>query len=206
MPIEVDTRGKLCPLPLIMLRRALKQYPQETLFEVLTDNETSCANLTDFVSQNGFSVHITSEDGFTLLTVDTAGCPIVPELSDQSDATDGFYTAPQQINVVQLRSDKMGQGSDELGSILIQAYLNALLELEELPTHIVCYNSGVMLATTDYSTHKTLQNLAERGVQVIVCGTCADYYGVKERLSVGKISNMLVIAELLSRADHIVAP
>ncbi|MDY6121730.1 MAG: sulfurtransferase-like selenium metabolism protein YedF [Porphyromonas sp.] len=206
MAIEIDTRGKLCPLPLIMLRRALKSNPHETCFEVFTDNETSCANLSDFVAQSGFSLQITAEEGFTVLTVDTTGRPVVPNPSDLSDPVVDSVGIRPVVSVIQLRSDKMGRGDDELGDILIQAYLNALKEIEELPTHIICYNSAVLLATRDRNTHVALRGLYESGVEIIVCGTCVDYYDVKDKLAVGQISNMLVIAELLSRADHIVAP
>lgn len=206
MSVKVDTRGKLCPLPLIMLRQALKHNEKETEFEVLTDNETACGNLTDFITQNGFSVNKTTREDYTILIVNTKGINIAPIATNPQHEETCSLPTKKGLDIVQLRSDVMGQGNDELGSILILAYLNALNELDNLPTHIICYNTGVRLATKSHSAHEALKKLEAKGVEIIVCGTCIDYFEKKEDLAVGKISNMFVIADLLSRANHIVTP
>ncbi|MFC4665776.1 sulfurtransferase-like selenium metabolism protein YedF [Falsiporphyromonas endometrii] len=206
MSVKVDTRGKLCPLPLIMLRQALKKNDKETRFEVLTDNETACGNLTDFITQSGFAVNRTTEEDYTLLIIDTKGINIAPIASQPNQEAECILPTQKGISVVQLRSNVMGQGEDQLGEILILAYLNALNELDELPTHIICYNTAIKLATKTHPAHESLKKLAAKGVEIIVCGTCLDYFKEKENLSVGKVSNMFVIADLLSRANHIVTP
>lgn len=201
MSITVDTRGKLCPLPLILFRKAIKEHPEERDFEVLTDNKISCANLIDFIQQHQFNYteeHVNAETTRLLVTVPKQAPETAPEHTS---------TRPERgIRVLQLRSDVMGDGDEKLGGILILAYLNALKELDEKPTHIICYNSGAKLATRGHDASQSLLQLQALGIEVIVCGTCANYYGITDELALGKISNMLTIAELLQQADHIVTP
>ena len=206
MLIKVDTRGKVCPLPLIMFRQALKQNQLETEFEILTDNETACGNLSDFICQSGFSVEKKEYEGYTSLKVNTKGKSIPSIQPQQGSEVSHPLKEMNSISIVQLRSDVMGQGEDQLGEILILAYLNALNEVESLPSHIICYNRGIRLATKSHPANEALKKLAEKGVEIILCGTCTDYFKQKEEIAVGKISNMLVIADLLSRAAHIVTP
>ncbi len=204
MAITVDTRGKLCPLPLILFRKAVKDHPDEKTFDILTDNQISCGNLMDYIRQNAYRyTREDSADGVTTLHV------TIPTVSTQTVSSTASDTPPRSLTgkrVVQIRSDIMGQGDNQLGTILILAYLNALKELDRLPTHIICYNSGVKLATKCHEASATLLELHSMGVEVIVCGTCTNYFGITDDLAVGKISNMFTIAELLHAADTIVMP
>jgi sulfur relay (sulfurtransferase) complex TusBCD TusD component (DsrE family) len=52
----------------------------------------------------------------------------------------------------------------------------------------------------------TLQALSEKGVEILSCGTCLDFYGLKEKLKVGKISNMYDITQSLLEADRLIRP
>lgn len=205
MAITVDTRGKLCPLPLIMLRKAIKEHSEEQRFDVLTDNATACGNLTDFVTQNGFLSQTIECEGYTLLAIDMKGQEgIVKHPSPTPTAT---ASLPSRHGiVVQLANDVMGGGERQLGELLIQAFLNTLVESDTLPTHVVCYNAGAKLATSTHPAHTALQRLADKGVSIIVCGTCIDYYDLRPILAVGKISNMYVIVETLSQADRVLRP
>lgn len=201
--MTVDTRGKLCPLPLILFRKAVKENPDERNFEILTDNKISCANLMDFIHQNAYTYTMEEQAGDTTLLRVT-----IPETRpmEAQEVPCPTPTPRTGKSIVQLRSDVMGQGDDGLGGILILAYLNALKELDRLPSHIICYNSAVKLATRAHQASATLLELQDRGVEVIVCGTCTGYYDVTEEIAVGKISNMLSIAELLHGADTIITP
>lgn len=201
MSVTVDTRGKLCPLPLILFRKAINEHPEESNFEVLTDNKISCANLIDFIHQHAYAYTEETVDAETTRLVVT-----VPAQAAQVSSESTSARPERGIRVLQLRSDVMGDGDEKLGGILILAYLNAVKELDEKPTHIICYNSAAKLATRQHEASKSLIELQEVGIEVIVCGTCANYYGVTDELALGKVSNMFTIAELLQQADHIVTP
>jgi selenium metabolism protein YedF len=86
------------------------------------------------------------------------------------------------------------------------AFLKTLPELEPRPNRLILINSGVRLASEGSNVLEALGKLSEKGVEIVSCGTCLDYYGLKEKLRVGKISNMYDIAESLLGADRIIRP
>lgn len=199
--IVVDTRGKLCPLPLIMLKRSILDNPVGTTFTVLTDNEISCSNLNDFIADGGYETVEEDHGDYTSITFTATSKPAAQENTDQ------VVRAASGKRVVKFKSDRMGEGDPKLGEILVRAFLNTIPELDPLPTHIVCYNGGVHLACEGTDTAETLKKLhEENGIEIIVCGTCVDFYGVKDKIAVGKISNMYSIAQLLTDADHTIEP
>jgi len=100
----------------------------------------------------------------------------------------------------------MGEGSQELGRLLLQGFVNAIGEVEPKPSTIVMYNDGVKLAAVGSPVLEGLRALEQGGVEVLVCGTCVEYYGIKGNIGVGTISNMFAILERLSRAGHVVQP
>lgn len=202
MSTLVDTRGKLCPLPLILFRQALKEHPEETVFEILTDNAISCSNLMDFIRDKQFGVAQSDEGETTRLTVTVT--------TTVENVTPTGAPAPASAEpgntVVVLTHDAMGYGNDELGHTLIKSYLTALAEVEPLPQKIVCYNTGALLATRESHVLEALRKLESLGVDILVCGLCTDFLHLKERLAVGRISNMLAIAETLASASKVVYP
>ena len=202
MSVLVDTRGKLCPLPLILFRQALKDHPEETDFEILTDNAISCSNLMDFIRDQKFSFSETIEGDTTRLSV------LVPRNSQETKPLGQNLPEPpvEPRNVVVLTHDTMGHGNDELGAILIKSFLTALAEVTPLPRRIVCYNTGALLATRESPVLPQLQKLETLGVDIAVCGLCTDFLSLKDRLAVGHVSNMLSIVESLTSATKIIYP
>ena len=198
----VDTRGKLCPLPLILFRQALKDHPEETHFEILTDNAIACSNLMDFIRDQQFSYTETAEGDTTRLTVTVSG----DKEQETPQEAPLLVPKPEDNTVVVLTHDAMGHGNDELGHILINSFLTALAEVNPLPKTIICYNTGALLATKESPVLAPLQKLESLGVQILVCGLCTDFLALKERLAVGRVSNMLSIAETINKASKIIYP
>ena len=98
---------------------------------------------------------------------------------------------------VLVASDRLGRGADELGALLIKGFIYALAEADVPPRRIIFMNAGVRLSTEGSPSLPDLVRLSGRGVEILSCGTCLDYYGVKEKLSVGRISNMYEISAFL---------
>jgi selenium metabolism protein YedF len=92
----------------------------------------------------------------------------------------------------------MGTGDAAFGRKLMEGFLYALTEQQHLPAYIVCYNKGVELTTRSQKTAGDLKALASRGVEVLSCGLCLDYYGLKDALQVGQVTNMYRICELMT--------
>jgi selenium metabolism protein YedF len=108
--------------------------------------------------------------------------------------------------VVVVSSNVMGHGDDKLGSILIKGFIYSLTCLETLPKAVIFYNSGVKLAVEGSEVLEDLKTLADAGVEIVACGTCLEFYQLKEKLAVGKIVNMLDIVERQAKATKVVKP
>lgn len=92
-----------------------------------------------------------------------------------------------------------------LGEILVRGFFHTLGEVEPLPDTIIFFNSGVKLVVEGSSVLEDLRDLHERGVEILVCGTCLGYYGLKDKVVVGEVSNMYAIAETMLRAGKVVS-
>ncbi len=198
----VNGKGLLCPQPLILTRKALKNcLPGETL-QIEIDNKTAFQNILTYLNDQALSPEGTELDGIFHITVVNEKVE-AKEVSGTGSIDPGMCS---NSYVVVVSSDKMGDGDAELGAILIKAFLNSLIEQPILPTHLIFYNSGVKLATNDSGVIGSLKTLDESGVDVMICGTCVDFYEVKTLLAVGRISNMFTITETMAKAGHIIKP
>ena len=108
--------------------------------------------------------------------------------------------------VVAIASDRMGSGNDELGKVLIKSFIFAVTQLDELPKTMLFYNGGATLTTEGSDSLEDLKSLEAMGVEIMTCGTCLDYYGLKEKLAVGSVTNMYSIVETLAGASKIIKP
>lgn len=207
----VDARGELCPLPLIKTKKAVSQASTGDVIEVISDNDTAKCNLMDYITELGFEPNYRMEDQthYIRFTVgeqlvglkNNANFEKTPECAlpkVQAEQTTGY--------TVVIKSMKMGDGDPVLGAMLMRAYINSLPEVDLKPKTIILYNEGVKLALKDSDTAETLKELANSGIEIIVCGTCVDFYDVKEQLVVGKISNMYNISTLMSESTFIAYP
>ena len=108
--------------------------------------------------------------------------------------------------VVVIASDKMGEGSEELGKTLMKGFIYALNQQETLPKTMLFYNGGAALTCEGSPALEDLKSLAVQGVEILTCGTCLNFYGISDKLQVGEVTNMYVIAEKMTQAGLIVKP
>jgi selenium metabolism protein YedF len=108
--------------------------------------------------------------------------------------------------VIVIAENKMGRGNDELGYVLIRAFLHTIALQAEKPDIMIFYNTGVKLAIQGSEVLDDLKELASAGVEMLVCGTCLNYFEAKEKLGVGVVSNMYDIAGIMSRAGRLLVP
>lgn len=203
--MNIDCRGKLCPAPLIMTKKAIKEASTGELIEVVVDNDIACDNLSKYLNElNIVFTEQTREDGLHVIEFINKGYSVAPVNGNIGYCSVEY--AQQRRYVVVMKSDKMGCGDDALGSMLMKSFLTSLEQTDILPEYIVIYNSGVFLTLKDTSTLDSLILLKQKGVKIIVCGTCLDFYQLKERFGVGEISNMFKITNILSSTDYVVYP
>lgn len=195
----IDTRGHVCPVPLIMAKSAIKEASTGDKMLIISDNDTSCQNLMQYLTDLGANPLKEVKDSEFHITI------TVPEPHAAMPEAES-YCSTDKGYVVVVKSDKMGQGDDNLGSILIRAFINSLKDADKLPTHIILYNAGVKLALKGTDSGASLVNLEALGVKIIVCGTCVDFFGIKEEIAAGTISNMYQITKFTAEAGHVIYP
>lgn len=197
---EINAIGQACPMPVILTKRALKEYPGQTI-KISVDNEIATQNLSKMAEQLGMSVKIeeTTEAAYTVYlfqnsTVEGNGMNRkAPEAAASSVASDGRIPY-----LVALHSDTIGQGSEELGRTLMRSFLFSLTEQEHLPEKILFYNGGAKLTAEGSPVLEDLKALEAEGVEILTCGICVEYYDFKDKLMVGAATNMYRIVELQS--------
>ena len=142
----------------------------------------------------------------TVTGTDAAATAEPAAVSKAEEAISCMPDSRRKKKLVVLRSGKMGEGSDELGTALMKSFIYALTELEELPETILLYNGGAYLSCEGSDSLEDLKSLEAQGVEIMTCGTCLNYYGIADRLAVGSVTNMYAIAEKMAEADTIICP
>lgn len=196
MNVLVDCMGMTCPIPVVETRKVLKTAEEGDILEVLVDNRTSVENLEKMARQMGLqSWPETVADGEYVVRIEAA-----TTAGGRSCASMSFGEG----TVVVVPSDKLGEGDERLGRTLMKGFLYALLEQDELPTAVLFYNAGAKLTTVDSESLADIRSLAERGVEILTCGTCLNHYDLTEKLAVGSITNMYTICEKQMSAGRLV--
>ena len=199
--ITVNAMGDNCPIPDIKTKKAIAALTGPETIEVLVDNEIAVQNVTKMASGSGGKV--TSEklgDAEFKVTIEMEGAPA----ADEAEAV--CVPDARDNTVVVVSSDRMGSGNDELGKVLIKGFIFAVTQLDTLPKTMLFYNGGATLTTEDSDSLEDLKSLEAQGVEIMTCGTCLDYYGLKDKLAVGTVTNMYSIVETMAKAGRIVRP
>lgn len=203
--LVADTSGQLCPAPLIATKKALRETAPGESFQVITDNRTSFSNISRFLRDNNIGFSFTESDGIWTLTVKKTGS--TGETADPSEyCTTEIPHFSKGSYIVVFSSDKMGEGDDSLGRLLIGNFIRAIKELDLLPGKMVFYNSGVKLISDKSPVAGHLKELEKMGVTLLVCETCAKHYSIVENISAGILSNMFEIAQTMASAGNVIKP
>ncbi|MFW6281142.1 MAG: sulfurtransferase-like selenium metabolism protein YedF [Halanaerobium sp.] len=186
---KIDAKGLACPKPVVLTKKALEEDN-----EVLTivDNEAASKNVAKLAKKLNCKVSILEEND-KLFKVN------IKKKKEQSLNSDDDNDAKTYL----IDSEYFGEGSPELGKILIKGFLNTLLEVDPLPKKIIFLNSGVKLTSVYNDTVEVIQELGEKNVEILSCGTCLDFYDLKSELKVGEISNMYEIVDSLNSGSFV---
>lgn len=188
--VKVNAVGFVCPVPVIMTKKALNEIAEGEV-EVLVDNETAKQNLEKLAKELGYEFKSCEASGNFQVVI------------NKKPNEDKKETKEENIVVV-IDSDQMGKGDEELGKILVKGFIYSLTEMETLPKTVILYNKGVLLATVNENTIEDLKKLESMGVEVISCGTCANYYHVQDKLQVGSLTNMYTIVDRQFKATKLI--
>lgn len=206
MPEIINARGLACPQPVILAKKALEAHGEVL---VLVDNTTAVENITRLASAMGCSVEVSDQPGGAYrihLNKPSAAAVDKPEAERHSSGAVDYHSCTAGPVVFLITSDTMGRGSEELGAVLMKSFIHTATELEAGPDVMIFYNAGVKLVIEGSDLLDDLKKLDEKGARMLVCGTCADYFDVTDKIAVGAVSNMYDIAGILSGAGRIVQP
>lgn len=198
---QVDARGLACPKPVLLAREALQAIGDEAgRIEMVVDNRTAVENLTRMAASYGIKAMVgdAADGNYSVVVEKTAGNVHLPELGESAACAGGGDKA------LLLASDKIGAGSDELGEILMRSFLYTLARAENRPGTIILMNAGVKLAVKESPVLDELRELVAKGVKLLACGTCLDYYDLKSSLEVGTLSNMYDITDVMLAVNGVI--
>lgn len=209
--VVVDMRGSLCPMPVIATKKAMEEHPGAVI-TTLVDNEVSRDNVTKFGKSRQCEVTVATGGNTHYLTMVPAGTQVAtvfPEASaTKASVTEVASEAPKSPaasvsspnfggKVLLITKDYLGEGNEELGRTLMKTFMFCLAESDVKPSKIYFINSGVKMVTEESPHLENLKNLVEAGVDIAACGICLDFYGLKEKVVVGSITNLYAITEAM---------
>ena len=193
----IDARGKACPTPVIMAKKAISAG--ESTFTVLVDNTTAVENLKRLAENQGFDAAAAEAEGVFSVAFTRTGCAACEEAVNSPLPTPGGDWA------VFVGRDIIGDGDRELGTNLMRMFFYTLSQGEDKPGAVLFMNAGVKLPTLDEQVAEHLKTLSAVGVEILVCGTCLNFYGLTDRLRVGTVSNMYDIVTRMQKAGKVVS-
>lgn len=190
--MRLDAGGKACPIPVIMAKKELDNGVQD--LEIIVDGQTQIDNLARLGKTYGREI-TSAPEGEKFLVTFANGDGIVPEAAAAFDA--GSYA-------VFFNKHGIGQ-ENELGANLAKMAIFTLSESDNIPSYILFMNGGVKLTTgAEPQIIDNLNTLIEKGTKVLVCGTCLNFFGVKEDCKVGTVSNMYDILGAMQEVSKVI--
>ena len=200
----IDCCGLACPLPVVNAKKAAEELNTGDVLTVLVDNEIAVQNLSRFAEHKGFGVSAEKKaDKEYAVIMQIAGGTAAPA---REEAVACVMDSRRKGMLVVLSANVMGTGDPKLGTSLMKAFVFALTKQDQLPDTILCYNTGAYLTCEGADTMEDLKLLESEGVTILTCGTCLDFYGLKEKLAVGGATNMYDIVERMENAVQIIKP
>ncbi len=197
----IDAMGKACPMPVVLAKKEIDAGERD--ITVAVDNEIAVGNLKRLAAGNGIDVKVENvEGGFNVIFAGGAQVPQTPssaiEPSVCSVVNGCGYT-------VFFGKDYVGEGDYTLGHNLAKMMLYTLAESDDVPAAVIFMNSGVKMPTSDkMDIINSINTLIEKGTEVLVCGTCLNYYGITDQLKAGTVSNMYEIVEKMKSSAKVI--
>jgi len=197
----VDARGKTCPQPVILTKREVDFGENEII--TIVDNETAKSNVIKFGKKLNFEckeevktdgIYITLTRGVLIDTNEVTEKKEAITVENKKHLNKGYVFG----------TDILGKGSDELGKTLMKGFIYTITETKPYPNYMIFLNSGVKLTASGSDSVEDLKKLEDAGVKIVSCGTCLDYYNIKDELSVGQVTNMYDIVETITNSDNAV--
>lgn len=188
----VDARGLNCPQPVIMTKKVMDEDDGSLEIITIVNQNAALENVSKLAAHQGYKYEVEEKDGDFYIHMKKL-------FADECKIETGKNVA------ILIKSRLFGEGEEELGEILMKSFLYTLTEMKEDIKHIIFMNSGVFLTCAGSPVIEHLKAMEEDGVNILSCGTCLDYYNLKDKLQVGSITNMYSAVEILTSAGKSLA-
>lgn len=189
----LDLRGLQCPEPVIQTKKVLEEAEEDSVTAVV-DNSVASENIQKLLKNQGYQFNIYSRNNDYYIDIHKDSTAV----KEMNLAENGPET------VVLVMSNLFGSGDEELGAILMKSYLYALKETTPLPSCIIFLNGGVKIPAGDGEMVNYLKEMEGKGVEIMSCGTCLDFFHLKEHLKVGSITNIYTVVDKINTAGKVV--
>ncbi|MFH1421758.1 MAG: sulfurtransferase-like selenium metabolism protein YedF [Planctomycetota bacterium] len=193
---RINCRGLACPEPVVQAKRELEKLTSGEKLVVSVDNPAARENVLLFAQNQGCETKVISERK-NLFTIEIKKNPKESKKGGKRNTTGE--------KVICISSNVIGRGSDKLGAVLMGSMLGALPEIKPLPKTIIFMNTGVKLTVKNSPTIEKLRKLEQAGINILICGTCLDYFKLKDKTGVGAISNMFTILETFLNTESVIS-
>lgn len=193
----VDNRGLSCPQPVINTKKALDELSVGSIISIV-DNAVARENVLKFAKSQGCTAESRDDNGVFYITISRGEAEATPE----HDTV--VVTTSSSTTLYLVTTDEFGKGSAELGHALMKTFMYALSESGTKNNHLIFVNAGAQLTCLESPILESLRKLSAAGWQIKTCGTCLDFYGIKDKLAIGEITNMYTIVELMAEAGKVV--
>ncbi len=187
----IDCRNQSCPAPVINVKKAMETQNE---IQVIVDDGAPRENVARFSRNRGY--HVTElQDGTNWLIT-------IIGTSDTSKQDSLPSSRGKQILLI--TSDRLGDGPEELGKLLMKNFIHTLLESSKTPSRMLFLNTGVFLTCEGSDVREALEKLLGMGVEIFSCGLCLDFFKIKDQLQVGTTTNMFDTVESLLAASQVI--
>lgn len=202
----IDAKGKNCPMPVIMAKKEIDGGNNSFVVEV--DNNIAVQNIQKLANSQGFITDLKEDNKifkvyFSKSSDDVSSEEKCEECNDILDKIEENKNALGTWSVF-IGKEIIGAGNEELGKSLMKMYFYTISEGEDLPKSVLFMNDGVKVPTLNEQAIEHLKDLEKKGVEVLVCGACLNFYGLEENLKVGKVSNMYDITNQMKEASKVI--
>lgn len=202
----IDAKGKNCPMPVIMAKKEIDEGNSSFVVEV--DNNIAVQNLQKLANSQGFITDLKEDNEifkvyFSRSSDDVSSEEKCEECTEILDKIEENKNALGTWSVF-IGKEIIGAGNEELGKSLMKMYFYTISEGEDLPKSVLFMNDGVKVPTLNEQAIEHLKDLENKGVEILVCGACLNFYGLEENLKVGKVSNMYDITNRMKEASKVI--
>ena len=200
---RIDARGLACPKPVLLAREAMAGAAAG-MVRLVVDNASVAENVRRMAESQGWTAVSSAKGEYVEVVLERpkAAATAVPAEVPAACAP-GTRTPALAVLIA---SDQVGAGDERLGRILMRSFVKTLRDIAPRPQKVIFMNAGVRLTTEGSELLDDIAALAGAGVEVLSCGTCLDYFNLKDKLRVGRVSNMFEITSALASADRVLRP